>query len=199
MNQLFFPKNFHGSSFITFHQIGFSFRNPPTIFPRCVPMLRPWNSSRETVNQIYINWRTPCNTTLIGIFSPTWMRFVIYFHINVLLPHNARSLHVFLQWGGFDALSIASYDCQSTLWSPSCLESESSWQHWEIEDEKIYFFRNSGSRTLFVHKLEENIMAGNAKWDVICSKSGSAMMSTTRHKCTYTVPQRRYLKRWDIA
>jgi hypothetical protein len=122
---------------------------------------------------------------------------VICLCINMLRPHNA--LHLFLQWGGFDAWSIASYDCPSTPWSPSCLESESSWHQWAIQNEKIYFFQNTGTRTSFLNKLEDNIMVGDAKWDAIRSKSGSAIMSTTGHEGVITAPQRRYFKRGHIA
>lgn len=102
-------------------------------------------------------------SNMINLNLRTWTNFQLY-----------RTLSRCLQWGGFDAWSVASNECPSTKWSPSCKFSQSSSRYWTIQYERIYFFSKAGTKQLFLFETVTNTLAGDVKWDELYPDVNSA-------------------------
>ena len=57
------------------------------------------------------------------------------------------------------------------------------WKYWTIKDEKIYFFLNSVPKVLFLNEVEQNINAGDMRWNAWFPDITEAKIST---KCAIT-------------
>jgi hypothetical protein len=68
-------------------------------------------------------------------------------------------------------------------WSSDCLGPSGNWKYWTIKNEKIYFFFKSDPKGKFLDGIEQNILAGDIRWNDWFPDIHEAKCST---RCTVT-------------
>lgn len=69
------------------------------------------------------------------------------------------------KWGGFCAWGVAGEYCPKYSWSASCLGPDGSWSQWTIQDDRIFFFKDSSPKEKFLTNTTLYIAAGDKRWN----------------------------------
>lgn len=130
--------------------------------------------------------------TLVGVqgsssYSTVFNGYTFYFKSfqNKAL-FDASPLSYIPQFGGFCGWGVAGETCPEYPWASDCLGPSGNWNHWTIQDGKLYFFLFSEAKSKFMDDTETYITNGQNRWVDWFGNSSTSYFSTVCYVSTDT-------------
>lgn len=99
-------------------------------------------------------------------YSYVYNGYTFYFSSEVNLKiFKSNPVKYAPKWGGFCAWGVAGEYCPKYPWSAGCLGPDGNWSVWTIQNERIFFFKDSSPKEWFLTNTSYYIAAGDQRWN----------------------------------
>jgi YHS domain-containing protein len=88
------------------------------------------------------------------------------------------------QFGGFCGWGVSGETCPEYPWAADCLGPSGNWNHWTIQEDKLYFFLFSDAKAKFMADTTTYIASGTSRWESWFGDSSDSYFSTTCYVST---------------